>query len=203
MTTKPSPSLQVIKKEEKEAKLRSFLQRRIASLTITGAGSGVACLKLIARSFDSPAVKALAAEAAGHGVLVEAIVVKYAETDRESAQALATALAGKLRCRVVDDTRLLDAHEQIIVDDASVWIGDCMRRDPEKRDAFERYAENAHEMAAWARICFDRLWRNSAALAITPAASPAPTECEPMTADAMPAGSEITLDSEIEVLTRH
>ena len=124
MTSKPSPTVHVVKKEEKEAKLRAFLQRRISAATTGGPEAGVVCLKIIARSFDSPAVKALAAEAAAQGVLVDAIVIKHTDGESEGARELATALGGKVRCRVVSDTRLLDAHEQIIIDSSSVWIGD-------------------------------------------------------------------------------
>lgn len=196
MTTKPaSPAVHVVKKEEKEARLREFVQRRIAGR------AGLASLGVIARSFDSPAMKALATEAGSHDVVIDAIVLKHSETDTASAIAFATALAGRVRCRVARDPRLLDAHEQIILDDTAIWIGDCMRRDPEKRDAFECYSEDAAESVAWARACFARLWR---------AAEPLPSpegrrDEEPASAVAavLPSALETAAEGEVEAGTCH
>lgn len=160
MNSKPaSPAVHVVKKEEKEARLREFVQRRMAGR------AGLASLGVIARSFDSPAMKALAAEAGSNDVVIDAIVLKHSDKDAASALAFVTPLAGRVRCRVALDPRLLDAHEQIILDDTAIWIGDCMRRDPEKRDAFECYSEDSAEAVAWARACFARLWRAAEPLA--------------------------------------
>lgn len=196
MTTKPaSPAVHVVKKEEKEARLREFVQRRIAGR------AGLASLAIIARSFDSPAMKALAAEACSADVVINAIVLKHSEMDTARAIAFAAPLAGRVRCRVARDARLLDAHEQIILDDTAIWIGDCMRRDPEKRDAFECYSEDSAEAVAWARACFARLWR---------AAEPLPQldgrrDEEPAAAVAamLPTALDVTADGEVETGTCH
>ncbi|MEQ1576200.1 MAG: hypothetical protein ABL894_00975, partial [Hyphomicrobium sp.] len=60
--------------------------------------------------------------------------------------------------RHAPDARLLDAHEQLILGPSSVWVGDCMRRDPAKRDAYECYASDSAETAVWAKRSFDRVW---------------------------------------------
>ena len=39
------------------------------------------------------------------------------------------------------------------------WIGDCMRREPTKRDTYERFAANSAETATHAARSFERLWR--------------------------------------------
>ncbi len=56
------------------------------------------------------------------------------------------------------DVRLLDGHEQLAIGDRSAWIGDCMRREPLKRDAYESIAGTAPETAALAHRSFDRVW---------------------------------------------
>jgi len=61
--------------------------------------------------------------------------------------------------RVVHDARLYDAHEQLILDDATTWVGDCMRREPSKTDAFERFAENCAVSTKWSQQAFNSLWR--------------------------------------------
>ena len=54
--------------------------------------------------------------------------------------------------------RLADAHEQLVINDAACWVGDCMRRDPSKRDAFECYAPAHPEASRTAAVSFARLW---------------------------------------------
>ncbi|MEW5964140.1 MAG: hypothetical protein AB1749_11315 [Pseudomonadota bacterium] len=195
MTAKPaSPAVHVVKKEEKEARLREFVQRRIA-----GRGA-LPSLGVIARSFDSPAIKALAAEAGSLDVMIDAIVLK--PSDAADAEAFTAPLAGRVRCRLASDPRLLDAHEQIILDDTAIWIGDCMRRDPEKRDAFECYAEDAAEVVAWARACFARLWRVAEPLSVAgrrPADEPATAAVAPV----LPGPGDAATDGEVEAGTCH
>ncbi len=57
------------------------------------------------------------------------------------------------------DPRLLAAHEQLVLAPDRAWIGDCMRREPTKRDTYERFAANAPDVAALATRSFERLWR--------------------------------------------
>ena len=49
-------------------------------------------------------------------------------------------------------------HEQLVLGPAASWVGDCMRRDPMKRDAYECYAADCSKTAGWARTSFDRFW---------------------------------------------
>ena len=60
--------------------------------------------------------------------------------------------------RHAPDARLLDAHEQLIIGPATVWVGDCMRRDPAKRDAYECYAHDSIDTAVWAKRSFEQVW---------------------------------------------
>ena len=60
--------------------------------------------------------------------------------------------------RFLTDARMLEAHEQLVLGPATVWIGDCMRRDPSKRDAFETYCDLNVPTARSARRSFERMW---------------------------------------------
>ena len=54
--------------------------------------------------------------------------------------------------------RLVEAHEQLVMSPTVCWIGDCMRRDPAKCDAFENFVEDCGEAAGCAAVSFERLW---------------------------------------------
>ena len=148
--------IRVVKKEDKEENLRAFVEQRLAILAAHNAEAPTAGLtiSLIARSLESPAVRALAhlAEPLERaGIHLAAIIVdppQPAEADR-------AALFKTLR--VVKDPRFLEAHEQLVIDGTTAWIGDCMRREPSKRDAYERFATDCADTAAWAQRAYDRL----------------------------------------------
>ena len=54
--------------------------------------------------------------------------------------------------RVLGDPRFGAAHEQLVVG-THVWTGDCLRRDPNKRDAFEVYhSDDASDPALRRRV---------------------------------------------------
>lgn len=155
--------MHVVKKEEKEGKLREFIARDIALRGASRPAGAPAHYRLIALSFDSPVAKALAAlsaEAAAAGIEIDAIFIKSGESLLE-AGVPAHFLKLSSTCRLTNDSRLLDAHEQLVLGHATAWIGDCMRRDPAKRDAYECYAEDCPETAEWATRSFDRLWASA------------------------------------------
>jgi hypothetical protein len=52
------------------------------------------------------------------------------------------------------DPRLIEAHEQLVLGAQTCWIGDSMRRDPTKCDAFESYVEGCGEAAGCALVSF-------------------------------------------------
>jgi len=52
----------------------------------------------------------------------------------------------------------IEAHEQLVLGPETCWIGDCMRRDPAKCDAYESYVEGCGEAAGCAAVSFERLW---------------------------------------------
>ncbi|MBS0242054.1 MAG: hypothetical protein JSS20_07740 [Proteobacteria bacterium] len=56
---------------------------------------------------------------------------------------------------------MLDAHEQLIVGDRGVWFGDCMRRDPMKRDSFGLELADDRHANRGGRFTFAELWRGA------------------------------------------
>lgn len=112
---------------------------------------------VIARSVDSPIAAALAS-------VREVLESKHASTRvifLQTPSALwqaepSTAHSGDIR--VALNPRLLEAHEQLVIGTSAVWIGDCMRRDPAKRDAFSQEKVACPVTSRFAAISFDRLW---------------------------------------------
>lgn len=175
MRSNPSPRMNVVRKEEKEARLREFILKNIA---VRRSGPIVAASRyhVLALSAESPVAKALASlkdELTAAGIGVDMLVVRT-----DAAAGCGSVLAGGslMSLRSLDDSRLLDAHEQLVLGAETVWIGDCMRRDPAKRDAYECYADGSPETVTWALRSFERLWAQAEPAAIaaeTRAASPA------------------------------
>ena len=194
--------MDVVKKEDKEARLTAFvrkdLEQRRAGADTTGCGD----YRLVLRSAESPVARALAGlaselSAAGIGLRV---VLAQVSTDTIDAdiQRIASFADG---VRVVRDIRLLDAHEQLVLAPTTAWIGDCMRREPSKRDAYECYAENRADVAGWAATSFERMWLIGRPAGPIRAAIPTPVSED----DAMPAAMLAALDEVVppEVATRH
>lgn len=171
------PRMHVVRKEEKEGRLKAFVGEHLA--VVAEAPSTGEDLTVIARSFESPVVRALAAyrnEMKAAGIRIRAIVV-LAEGPDEAV----TELLGASTTRQGCDPRLLDAHEQLAFGGRVAWIGDCMRREPAKRDAYEIYSPDCAETAALARRSFERVWAfagagkaisGAAALPALPSAEP-------------------------------
>ena len=147
----PNTRPNVMAREKKEARLKAFIRAHVEGLRASGVASGLTAYRLLALSAESPAARALnelAPELAAAGVRIEAILARRSETEKiEGAE-----------CRFVTDLRLLDAHEQLVLDRATAWIGDCMRRDPLRRDAFEQYAATCAATAQRAARSFAQIW---------------------------------------------
>jgi hypothetical protein len=96
--------------------------------------------------------------------------------------------------------RLIEAHEQLVLGPQACWIGDSMRRDPTKCDAFESYVEGCGEAAGCALVSFERLWVACEPLLVRGLRSPAPVNETGTPPEALPkpdAGAETI------VATRH
>jgi len=147
-----SPSI-CVSSEEKVAKLSEFISKDVERRTASDREAKRGCYLLIARSPESPVAQsllALAPQITAAGITVRTIF-----------SALKPGQARELPgdCRVFRDPRLLAAHEQLVLGPTCAWIGDSMRRDPQKRDAFECYAAGCAQAAALASTSFERIWQ--------------------------------------------
>lgn len=148
--------------EAREQRLMAFAAAGIEKVTDTGGGTVAATVFAVARSAESPVVRALVAL---RTVLSEKHVnVRLVISDDdvpldpfimggsgESAGCLS-------EVRIVRDPRLRDAHEQLIVSAAAVWFGDSLRRDIHRRDLFEQFLSDAPDAARAAAHGFQQLW---------------------------------------------
>jgi hypothetical protein len=161
MSRNVTPFIDIVRLEDKETKLKAFISAVVTPNAVSDAAPGGDVALLIARSIDSPVVKALGGLIQDHTISGPVKII-LAIAPRSGAQdPAADALIAMVRsagARVVRDQRLFDAHEQLVLGPAASWVGDCMRRDPIKRDAYECYAADCSKTAGWARRSFDRLW---------------------------------------------
>ncbi len=160
MIVKTPSRMQVVRKQEKEPRLKDFIARELVQIAAQGSATEpVRCL-LLARSVDSPVVRALtafAAEFEAQGIKVRTVL---ASTDSAVAPAGTPAPHWLQACqpRLARNPRLIDAHEFLVLGAAATWIGDSMRRDPELRDAFEAHNTANEPTADQAARSFERLW---------------------------------------------
>lgn len=150
--------------EAREQRLMAFAAAGIERFSELGEGVGSASVLAVARSADSPVVRALVAlksalETSKTHVTVR-LVISEDDIPLDPFLAGSTEPSGACRCevRVVRDPRLRDAHEQLVVGGASVWFGDSLRRDIHRRDLFEQYLADAPEAARAAGQSFQQLW---------------------------------------------
>lgn len=154
--TLPAPAhMVVVKKEDKEEKLRSFLA---AALSEIGAQDAKPVLRLLARCKASPAVRAVAslsAQLAGSGVEMRLMLALLDQSGASPAPCEVRHLA---------DLRCLDAHEMLVIGAETSWVGDSMRRDPSVRDSFELHSPSSAAAARHYAVTFDRLWERAVAV---------------------------------------
>lgn len=142
--------------DDKLARICDFIRQHLMA-----GGDYPRTVLVVARSAQSPVLRAL------HTVVRDGVIpgieARIVVAD-EDAGAVAGD-AGELACvvRIANNPRLLDAHEQLVVGDAT-WYGDSMRRDPMKRDAFECFVANDLLATRRARAMFDTLWQSAALL---------------------------------------
>jgi len=144
---------------EKTSKLSAFIGEDLDSRATHSLHVAGGCYLLIARSPESPVAQALrghAARLSSMGIRVRAI---FTEVDQTNPVHLLAPFSMPSECRLARDPRLLAAHEQLSLTPTYTWTGDCMRRDPGKRDALEHYAANCAKTAAHAARSFESLWR--------------------------------------------
>jgi len=182
MPFRPPVRASISRHGEKEQRLRQFILEHM-----NAGPDRTPRLMVVARSLDSPVIKAIAgldqiiAAAAGSVRLI------LAQIDEEAHGQLSA-----MRCaheiRWARHPRLIEAHEQLVLGPQTCWIGDCMRRDPSKCDAFENYVEECGEAAGCAAVSFERLWFASTPLKATkaPQASAPLPPSGPVSAPSLP-----------------
>ncbi len=132
----------------------------------TGAGSRNRTISIIARSPESPVVKAIISrsdELKQHHASVQAI---FADMSAEGALAefsgaLSGLNAGAHACdniRWARNACLKDAHEQLILGTEMCWSGDCMRREPGKCNSLDLFEAAAPGVVRLGILAFDAIW---------------------------------------------
>ena len=154
MNRQLSHSVQVVKREEKETKLTEFVLGEIASGRVTLEGQW----SVLALSMDSPVLAVLrrVLKDLGGAAGLQVQVVLTACVKHEIGDGIEG--AGAFSIRESLNSRLLDAHEQLVLGTVSSWTGDCMRRNPRERDAFETFAGGNALLSEWGKRSFDGFW---------------------------------------------
>ena len=167
MRSAPGATVRVVKPEEKQQILCGFIADSVTLDAVTISPNPVArVLKatLIAHSPASPVALALSSYAAAEPGVTLQLRAIFASVESSPAEApgarpaSASAAIDWVVLRQVTDVRLHDAHEQMVLDGSSTWVGDCLRRDPAKRDAYETYAPANPTATRWAELAFERIW---------------------------------------------
>lgn len=160
------PRISVVSREDKEAKLRDFIAQALAARRASPLDTFGETFTLVARAPDSPVAQALMAMAGDIAAANIAVRVVLFETEPMSEDTVHASLldVSSIDMRMLTDLRFAAAHEQLVLGRDQVWIGDCMRRDPMKRDAFEMYHAAQASTAAHATVSFNKLWDKSTPL---------------------------------------
>jgi hypothetical protein len=154
--------MHVVFQEEKETRLKEFIKNDLAARKAAGESMFGVSYRLVARSNESPAARALLAvadEARALGIEIRTLLIQHSSVMRSAASGQDSTVGEQ---RVISDPRLLEAHEQLVLSDRKAWIGDCMRRDPSRRDAYETYCDGSDSRALWAARSFEHMWSAAA-----------------------------------------
>jgi hypothetical protein len=163
MTLKALPSFGLVRREEKEVRLRAFIAEFLSRRS-KQPGPAAPSLLVLARSAESPVAKAAMSLAAYHkdrDFSLRAIFAMLGTADTTYIAEACRSSNWTVQIRWARDLRLMDAHEQLVLDETTSWIGDCMRREPLKHDAFEAFSADCAETARGVTVFFERLWQVS------------------------------------------
>jgi len=151
-----TPRLMTVARTDKETRLKDFIAEGLARRTESSAHAE--SVMIVVRNPDSPVARALCAALSEDGSQGVGVRVIFGDTNvDEQAQATLFYLSGA-EFRVLGDPRFGAAHEQLVVGNTHVWIGDCLRRDPAKRDAFELYHSADPAIRFFTAASFEKLW---------------------------------------------
>lgn len=155
MTFDTPSQMQVVRKQEKEPKLKEFIGQELSRLE---PAQTTGCL-VMARTVDSPVMRAIAAfagELEARGIRVRTVLASL-DVD-QPAEGVHSDWIASCETRWMRNQKLVDAHELLVIGEQAAWVGDCMRRDPQKRDAFELYSPGSATVTHRARVSFERIW---------------------------------------------
>lgn len=168
-----SPSrLMTMSRTDKEARLKDFIVEGLTALAEGPAGSGT--VTMMVRSVESPTARALYAALAEVSLATLDVRVIIADTRVEDASLPSLRDIASIEFRLLSDSRFGASHEQLVVGRTHVWIGDCLRRDPNKRDAFEIYHKADPVARKCATVSFENLWTRAKPLMSMKSAELAP-----------------------------
>ncbi|RUO98416.1 hypothetical protein [Hyphomicrobium sp.] len=156
MRTATPSRLMTMSRTDKESRLKDFIGEAMTA-SRTPLAHGVS-LTLFVRSPDSPVARALHSAWSEGRVEAAHIRIVICDTNMEDATAPSLLDMTDADVRVLADPSFGPAHEQLVVGPAHVWIGDCLRRDPTKRDAFELYHPGDASIGVFAAASFEKLW---------------------------------------------
>ena len=163
MHLKPPTDMQVVKWQEKEERLTAFIAADIRE-RISSSANAEYTYTLIARSLESPVVRALVAlsgELSRSNISVRLVMSSIDLMPHDEVVQIDEMQAHTTTTRLASDSRLFDAHEQLVLSNNRVWIGDVLRREPAKRDAYENYSTSCEDTVRFAQLAFERIWSAS------------------------------------------
>jgi hypothetical protein len=163
MRLRPPLRMSVMRRGEKEQRLGEFVAAHLAEVRSVSPRPRSEIL-VLARSVESPVVRAVAAHAAdlvGGGFSVRMIVAQADTESMPRGWTLSDAVEVECEVRWARKPRLIEAHEQLVLGPETCWIGDSMRREPTKCDAYETYVEDCAKTTAGTVMSFERLWQTS------------------------------------------
>jgi hypothetical protein len=157
MTKTRESGFRVVNHKDKRAALNDFIHGCLArDVTLSPV------VTLLVRSVESPAFQAFVpsmATIARRRVSMRLLLLTaQPQTFAAIAETLGFDATADVELRSLSDARTHEAHEQLVLGPSCVWIGDCMRRDPAARDAYEKYSDTCPETALFAQRSFNRLW---------------------------------------------
>jgi hypothetical protein len=165
MPVRPPLRASVSRHEDKEQRLRQFVHHHLSMASVRAHQ-----LLVVARSLDSPVVKAIVGLEQAITAVGGSVRLILAQVDDEAQCLAGSAMSCKHEIRWARHPRLIEAHEQLVLGPQTCWIGDV---------------EDCGEAAGCAAVSFERLWFASAPLngaaptAATAALLPLPAVSQP------------------------
>jgi hypothetical protein len=158
--------MSVTRRGEKEQRLGEFIADYLADVREVRPQPRSDIL-VVARSVESPVVRAIAAQGVGIAAIGFGVRMIVAQAGRDAIPTgwtLCDSVEIDCEVRWAKKPRLIEAHEQLVLGPETCWIGDSMRREPAKCDAYESFVDNCAKTTADAVVSFERLWQTSESL---------------------------------------